>query len=79
MERRRADGLNATPVGCTVTLTAVGLAAAERLRLAELGLRAGAVITVLARTAGGGRLLGIGTSRIAVDRATAQLLAVEAA
>ncbi len=43
---------------------------AQVRRLAELGLRAGAAVTVLFRTAGGGRVIGIGESRIALDRAT---------
>ena len=60
-------------------LAAVSISGAERLRLAELGLRVGAVLTVLSRTTGGGRLLGVGTSRIAVDRATARALEAELA
>ncbi|HMC41020.1 MAG TPA: FeoA family protein [Acidimicrobiales bacterium] len=44
------------------------------LRLAQLGLRAGAAVTVLARTSGGGRLVGIGTTRIGLDRDTSRQL-----
>jgi ferrous iron transport protein A len=44
------------------------------LRLAQLGLRAGAGVTVLARTAGGGRLVGVGTTRIGLDHDTSKRL-----
>jgi len=79
--RRRADagsGVLATvPPGLPVRLTAVRLGPADRLRLAQLGLRPGAVVTVRQRMAGGARLLGLGTSRIAIDPRTARALAVE--
>ena len=45
-------------------------------RLAELGLRAGARIRVLIHTAGGGRLVAVGDSRIALDRHTASQLLI---
>jgi ferrous iron transport protein A len=45
-------------------------------RLAELGLRPGVVLTVLRRTAGGGRLVAIGDARVAVGRETARALDV---
>ena len=63
----RAAGLNAAAVGSTLTLAGVDLSVAKRLRLAELGLRAGAVVTVLSRTIGGGRLIGVGPGRVALD------------
>ena len=77
--RRRPTGLIASAVGATVRLTGIDIGAAERLRLAQLGLRPGALFTILARTSGGGRLIALGTSRIALDRSTARRLAVEAA
>jgi ferrous iron transport protein A len=77
--RRRATGLAASDIGACVRLTGVGLTGADLLRLAEFGLRAGAVLTVLGRTAGGGRLVSLGTSRFVVDERTAHGLAVEAA
>jgi Fe2+ transport system protein FeoA len=46
-------------------------------RLAEMGLRPGAEIAVLRRTAGDGRLLGVGVARLAVDRTTASALLVQ--
>ncbi len=42
--------------------------AAQRRRLAELGLRPGAEVQVLMRTAGGGRLLAIDDARVVVGR-----------
>lgn len=71
-------GLAASRIGASVRLTGLDVGARDRLRLAELGLRVGAVVTVVSRTAGGGRLVGLGTSRIALDRATTRRLAVEA-
>ena len=77
--RHRATGLAASDIGTRVRLTGVGLIGADLLRLAEFGLRPGAVLTVLGRTAGGGRLVSLGTSRVVLDQATARGLAVEAA
>jgi ferrous iron transport protein A len=75
--RRSSDcGLAAADLGVPVTLAGVDLSAPERRRLAEFGLRPGVVVTVVARTAGGGRLVGVGTSRVALDRWTARRLAV---
>jgi ferrous iron transport protein A len=39
-------------------------------RLVELGLRPGATVRVIMRTAGGGRVLGVDNLRIVVDRTT---------
>lgn len=52
------------------------LPVARARRLAELGLRSGARVTVLHRTAGGGRLVAIGQTRIALDRETLAALPV---
>ena len=41
-------------------------------RLAELGIRTGAVVEVLTRTSGRGAILAIGDDRIAVSRAILQ-------
>ncbi len=54
------------PLRVPVLLDRVRLSAAEAMRLAELGLRAGATVTILRRTAGGGRVIGVGPARIAV-------------
>jgi ferrous iron transport protein A len=72
--------LASAPLGLPVLLGPVALPAARRLRLAELGLRAGATVTVLRRTAGGGRIVAIGDARVALGRTVlAQLAAVSAA
>ena len=72
-------GITEARLGVPLRLAGVSVTGAERLRLAELGLRVGAVLTVLSRTTGGGRLIGIGTGRIAVDRSTARALEAELA
>jgi ferrous iron transport protein A len=66
--------LASVPLGATGVLALGSLPRGSGLRLAQLGLRAGAGITVLARTAGGGRLVGVGTSRIGLDRDTSRQL-----
>jgi Fe2+ transport system protein FeoA len=66
--------LASVPLGATGILALGSLPRGSGLRLAQLGLRAGAAITVLARTAGGGRLVGVGTSRIGLDRDTSRQL-----
>ena len=77
--RPATDRLAGANVGATVRLSSVDLAEpAQRRRLAEFGLRPGALVTVLARTAGGGRLIGLGASRIVLDASTAARLSVDA-
>jgi ferrous iron transport protein A len=68
--------LHQAPVGASVRVTDLSGHPRAR-RLAELGLRPGAMVEVLRRTSGGGRLLGLGTARLAVDRATADAVVVE--
>lgn len=62
--------------GRAVQVLRVDVDAATRLRLAQFGVRPGVTIAVLSRTSGGGRLLGLGSSRIALDRATVARLYV---
>jgi ferrous iron transport protein A len=77
--RPAADRLVSATVGATVRLRSVEVpSVAQRRRLAEFGLRPGALVTVLARTAGGGRLVGLGVSRIVLDAGTAAALGVSA-
>lgn len=64
------------PVGGVATLAGPASGAAQRRRLAEFGLRPGARVRVLMRTAGGGRVLGVEAARIAVDRVTLAELVV---
>jgi ferrous iron transport protein A len=66
--------LASVPLGATGVLVLGTLPRTAGLRLAQLGLRAGAAITVLARTAGGGRLVGVGTTRIGLDKGTSRQL-----
>lgn len=61
-------------VGARATLTSLRLGAGLARRLAELGVRPGAEVTVLHRTSGGGRILAVADGRIALDRATASAL-----
>jgi ferrous iron transport protein A len=60
--------LASAPCGVPLLLGEAALPAPRRLRLAELGLRPGATVTVLRRTAGGGRILGVGDARVALGR-----------
>jgi ferrous iron transport protein A len=66
--------LASVPLGATGILALGSLPRSAGLRLAQLGLRAGAGVTVLSRTAGGGRLVGVGTTRIGLDRDTCRQL-----
>ena len=49
---------------------------ALRRRLAELGLRSGECVCPMQRTPGGGRILVVGGSRLALDRDTCALLRI---
>ena len=68
--------LGEVPVRSRVVLDTPHLEAAQTRRLAELGLRAGSEVTVLHRTAGGGRVIAVDDIRIAVDRGTLRGLPV---
>jgi ferrous iron transport protein A len=57
----------------------VDLDHAARLRLSELGLRAGAVVRVTHRAAFGGRVVAIGSDRFAVDARTCARIEIEPA
>ena len=73
--------LATAPIGQAVRLGTPDLSAvpaARARRLAELGLRRGATVEVLARTACGGRLVAVAEGRIALDKSVARLLPVEA-
>ena len=61
--------LATAPCGVPLLLGSADLPVPRRLRLAELGLRPGVTVTVLRRTAGGGRIVGVGDARVAVGRA----------
>ncbi|WP_058234961.1 FeoA family protein [Devriesea agamarum] len=59
-----------------VTLGHPQVDAGFRRRLAELGLRTGVSVRAIQRTPGGGRLIGIGSSRVALDRRTCAALRI---
>lgn len=63
-------------LGERVTLDVPAAEAALRLRLAEMGLRCGQCVCPLQRTPGGGRIVEVGTTRVALDRGTCRLLAL---
>ncbi|MCU0283350.1 MAG: ferrous iron transport protein A [Candidatus Nanopelagicales bacterium] len=61
--------LDRAPVGRPLQVLATRCTSpALHRRLAELGLRPGASVLLLARTSGGGGLLGLGDDRLAVAR-----------
>lgn len=59
--------LASAPLGTQLTLVGID-DAANRRRLATLGLRQGATFRLLTRTIGGGRIVLVGGSRIALSR-----------
>lgn len=71
--------LASVPVGSTGALDLGSVPPASGPRFVQLGLRNGATVTVLGRTAGGGRLIGVGTSRIGLDRDTSRRLGLRLA
>ncbi len=64
------------PVAVELTLAQSRVDASLGRRMAALGLRTGTPVTVLQKTAGGGRLLAVAGARIAVDREVAAHLQV---
>lgn len=74
--------LSKVPCGnsCIIShISELELSPTTQRRLAELGLRAGMKVTVTQKINAGGRVLKIGTTRYAVDGATAAELLVTAA
>lgn len=71
--------LTALPPGDCARVRAVSTESGVVLRLREMGLRPGALVRMTARGAGGSRIVTIGAARIAIDKATAGLIDVEAA
>jgi Fe2+ transport system protein FeoA len=72
--------LASAPLDTPLTLLGVGVGAStSRQRLATLGLREGASFRLLTRTIGGGRIVLVGGSRIALSRDLVRLLRAEAA
>ena len=65
------------PLGMSLTLMRADGNPELCRRLAALGLRRGAQLSVLHRTAGGGRVVNVAGSRIALDRAMLRRLHAE--
>jgi len=63
-----AGTLDSVPSGRAVTVTATRGDTGLVRRLAELGVRRGEAVLPLHRTAGGGRLVAVGDSRVALAR-----------
>lgn len=61
----------------SVTVTAIETSDRLRRRLAEMGIRRGASIQVLRRTSGGGLVMAVNGSRIAVDAELAAAIQVD--
>ena len=67
------------PLGTPLTLVEAGAPPEVCRRLAALGLRLGAHLSVLHATAGGGRVVVVAGSRIALGRSVLRQLYAEAA
>ena len=59
------------------TVVSLGLPDGPTRRLSELGVRVGATIEVHRRTSGGGIVIGVAGSRVALDRTSARTITVE--
>lgn len=62
------------PVGHNATIAHVGCPTARRLR--ELGLRTGSKVTVMQKTAGGGRVIKVRGSHYALGKETLRLITI---
>lgn len=62
--------------GAAVRVVQVDLDSPYRRRFAELGLAPGAVVHVTHRAAFGGRVVGVGADRLAIDAATCARIVV---
>ncbi len=68
--------LRLCPAGTSVEVSWVELDDAERARLRELGLREGAVVHVVHCSAFGGRVIAVGSDRLAIDGRTCACIGV---
>jgi len=71
--------LASAPLDTPLTLIGVSSAVTSRRRLATLGLREGASFRLLTRTIGGGRIVLVGGSRIALSKDLVRQLRAQAA
>ena len=65
------------PLLCPVTVTKVDIAPGSQLRAFEMGLRPGAVVSVMQKGIFGGVVLDISGARLAIDRHTAKQISAE--
>ncbi len=70
--------LDQAPVGVPVQVTRADLEPALVRRLAELGVRAGRTVTALHGTSGGGRVVAIDDTRVALARTVLRRIEVVA-
>ena len=68
--------LDDAPTGVPTRVGATDVEPVLARRLAELGIRPGAVVTPLHRTAGGGRMLAVADTRLALARTVLRQVAV---
>ncbi len=71
--------LDQAPAGIPVHVTGADLEPALARRLAELGVRAGRTITPLHSTSGGGRVVAVDDTRVALAKAVLRRIEVAAA
>jgi ferrous iron transport protein A len=71
--------LESAPLNADLTLVAIGGSSGTQRRLATLGLREGASFRLVTRTIGGGRILLVAGSRIAISRELVRQLRAEVA
>ena len=74
-----AMDLASAPLDTALTLIEIAGAPSSRQRLATLGLREGATVRLLTRTIGGGRIVLVGGSRIALSKDLVRQLRAQAA
>lgn len=70
--------LDSAPLQTPYTLVGAGGSVEVRRRLSALGLRPGVTVSLLQRTAGGGRIVSVGIGRVAVAREVLATLVGEA-
>ncbi len=70
--------LDQAPAGAELHVAGTDLEPALERRLAELGVRRGQAVTPLHRTSGGGRVLAVGDTRIALARSVLRRIEVVA-
>ncbi len=73
-----APALADLAVGDSAQLAEPLVPPAQRMRLAELGLRPGQTVRIAQRSVAGARVIAVGGSRIALDAATVALLPIRA-